>query len=46
LEKQLADKPFEGLVVTRQRFPGRNHFDVMPDAFAAGLRALFPAPVR
>jgi hypothetical protein len=42
LEQQLAAKPFRRLRVTSQRFPGRNHYDVMPDAFRAGLAALFP----
>ncbi len=42
LEDQLAALPFPQLAVTSQRFPGKNHFDVLPDAFGAGLRALFP----
>lgn len=42
LEKQLEEKPFEQLVITQTRFPALNHFNVLPDAFAAGLRALFP----
>lgn len=41
LEKQLAAHPFPQLDVTSQRFAGRNHFDVLPDAFRAGLAALF-----
>lgn len=40
LEKQLAQQPFAGLRITTQRFPGRNHFNVLPDAFRAGLSAL------
>ena len=41
LEKLLQEKPFTGLRVTLQRFPRRNHFNVLPDAFGAGLSALF-----
>lgn len=41
LEQQLAARPFAGLEITRRRFPGRNHFNVLPDAFRAGLVALF-----
>lgn len=41
LEKQLAAAPFAGLAVTSRRFPRRNHFNVLPDAFGAGLAALF-----
>jgi predicted alpha/beta superfamily hydrolase len=41
LERQLADRPFAGLEVISRRFPQRNHFDVLPDAFRAGLTALF-----
>jgi predicted alpha/beta superfamily hydrolase len=41
LEKQLYDQPFNGLHVTSWRFPRRNHFNVLPDAFGAGLAALF-----
>jgi predicted alpha/beta superfamily hydrolase len=41
LEKQLHEQPFTGLHVTFRRFPRRNHFNVLPDAFRAGLTALF-----
>jgi predicted alpha/beta superfamily hydrolase len=41
LADQLAAKPFGGLQISSQRFPHRNHFNVLPDAFAAGLSALF-----
>ncbi|HTO04922.1 MAG TPA: alpha/beta hydrolase-fold protein [Opitutus sp.] len=41
LEQQLHEQPFTGLRVTSRRFPRRNHFDVLPDAFGAGLIALF-----
>jgi predicted alpha/beta superfamily hydrolase len=41
LEAQLAAAPFAGLKLTTRRFPGRNHFNVLPAAFGAGLAALF-----
>lgn len=41
LEEQLRSRPFDGLNVTTRRFPARNHFNVLPDAFRAGLIALF-----
>jgi len=41
LEAQLAALPFAGLEIRSRRFPGRNHFNVLPDAFAAGLADLF-----
>lgn len=41
LEHQLAAKPFRGLRVASHRFPGRNHYNVLPDAFRAGLIELF-----
>ncbi len=41
LEDQLAALPFPELEVVGTRFPGRNHFDVIPHAFRAGLRALY-----
>jgi uncharacterized protein len=41
LERQLAAKPFRGLQVTSRRFPRRNHYNVLPDAFRAGLADLF-----
>ncbi|ACB77846.1 alpha/beta hydrolase [Opitutus terrae] len=43
LEQQLADQPFTELEVISQRFAARNHYNVLPDAFAAGLTALFRA---
>ncbi len=42
LEKQLAKNPFEKLEILSRRFPGKNHYNVLPAAFAAGLQALFP----
>ena len=41
LEQQLRTAPFEGLKVTSRRFPRRNHFNVLPDAFQNGLVSLF-----
>ena len=41
LEKQLAAHPFRGLEITSRRFPRKNHFNVVPEAFAAGFAALF-----
>lgn len=43
LEDQLAALPFPQLEVVSRRHPGRNHFDVLPDSFRAGLATLFPA---
>jgi predicted alpha/beta superfamily hydrolase len=40
----LAARPFAGLRATIAEFPGRDHYDVMPDLFRAGLRNLFGAP--
>ncbi|HEY8995120.1 MAG TPA: alpha/beta hydrolase-fold protein [Lacunisphaera sp.] len=41
LETQLAAQPFAGLDIDSRRFPDRNHYDVVPDAYATGLKALF-----
>lgn len=41
LADRLAAKPFRKLDISSQRFPNRTHFNVLPDAFAAGLTALF-----
>ncbi len=41
LELQLTTKPFSGLDVTTRIFALRNHFNVLPDAFRAGLEYLF-----
>ena len=43
LEKQLAARPFRSLETTVRRFPGRDHFNVLPTAFRAGLGVLFPS---
>lgn len=44
LEAQLAARPFDGLEIISHCFPERNHYDVVPDAYAAGLKALFTPP--
>jgi predicted alpha/beta superfamily hydrolase len=41
LEAQLAAQPFAGLEVVSRRFADRDHYNVLPDAFAAGLKVLF-----
>ena len=41
LETQLAAQPFEDLEIISRRFPGRNHYNVVADAYVAGLSALF-----
>jgi len=41
LERQLTTAPFAGLRWAVRRFPHRNHFNVLPDAFRVGLVALF-----
>jgi predicted alpha/beta superfamily hydrolase len=41
LEDQLAAQPFPQLEIGSRRFPGRDHYNVLPDAFRAGLGALF-----
>lgn len=41
LEARLAAEPFGQLKITSRRFPHRDHFTVLPDAFRAGLLALF-----
>ncbi len=41
LEVQLAQQPLLGLEAFSRRFPGRNHYDVLPEAFREGLRTLF-----
>jgi hypothetical protein len=37
LERQLQTEPFAGLDFHVQRFPGREHVDVIPELLAAGL---------
>jgi hypothetical protein len=41
LEAQLTAQPFPQLEVISRRFPGRDHYNVLPDAFREGLRQLF-----
>lgn len=41
LDEQLRELPFDQLRVVTRRFTGRNHFNVLPDAFGAGLEMLF-----
>lgn len=40
LESQLAKHPWDGLDTCFQRFPGKDHFNVVEDAFTSGLRWL------
>jgi len=41
LEDQLHALPFPELEIISRRFPQRDHYNVLPDAFRAGLHALF-----
>lgn len=41
LEAQLAERPFTGLALESVKIAGRNHYNVLPDLFSAGLRTLF-----
>ena len=41
LEAQLAAQPFAQLEIVTRRIPKRNHFNVLPVAFATGMTALF-----
>jgi len=41
LERQLEALPFPQLEVFSRRFPDRDHYNVLPDAFREGLRVLF-----
>jgi predicted alpha/beta superfamily hydrolase len=40
LEKQLSDRPFSGLSVMSERFPGRDHYNSAPPAMMEGLARL------
>ena len=40
LEEQLAARPFAGLEIASRTFPGYDHYNVVPTAFATGLAAL------
>ena len=44
LEQQLAAQPFASLEIVSRRFPGKNHFNVLPLAFEIGLAALLSPP--
>jgi predicted alpha/beta superfamily hydrolase len=41
LEQALAAHPYAGLEVTSRRFADRDHYNVLPEAFEAGLEALY-----
>ncbi len=41
LEAQLSARPFAGLVLHRERFPKKNHFNSIHPAFLSGLHSLF-----
>lgn len=41
LERQLAAQPFTDLDITSRRIAKRDHYNVLPDAFRAGLSVLF-----
>jgi hypothetical protein len=41
LENQLAAQQFPQLKVISRRFPKRDHYNVLPDAFGEGLQRLF-----
>ena len=40
LVRQLEARPFRGLKVNFEQFPGRDHYNVLPDTVRAGLAAL------
>jgi predicted alpha/beta superfamily hydrolase len=40
LRKQLRERPFSGLRVKTEKFPGRNHYNSAPDILAGGLADL------
>lgn len=40
LQKQLGDRPFSGLEVRTQTFPGRDHYDSVAEIMAGGLAFL------
>jgi uncharacterized protein len=41
LEDRLRDRPLPQLEVISRRFAGRDHYNLLPDAFREGLRRLF-----
>jgi predicted alpha/beta superfamily hydrolase len=42
LEQQLTTRPYRELEWTSRVFPGKDHFNVLPTAFGAGLSWLYP----
>lgn len=40
-EAQLTARPFPGLDVISRSFPERDHYNVLPDSFGAGLKTLW-----
>lgn len=40
LEKQLKERPFKGLSVVSETFPGRDHYDAAPYTMSGGLASL------
>ncbi len=46
LEQQLAAKPFTDLEIISRRFPNKDHYNVVPEAFATGLHELFGSRKR
>ena len=44
LEARLDEKPFSRLVLHRERFPKKNHFNSISPGFRGGLKALFTQP--
>lgn len=42
-ESQLNGHPYRGLEVSSKRFPGRDHYNVLADAYTEGLKFLYPA---
>jgi uncharacterized protein len=41
LEQQLTKRPFTQLELTYRRYPGLDHYNVLPTAFVEGLKVLF-----
>ncbi|HEY8933189.1 MAG TPA: alpha/beta hydrolase-fold protein [Rariglobus sp.] len=41
LESRLDEQPFDELVIHRERFPKKNHFNSIDPGFLGGLKALF-----
>ena len=46
LEALLDETPFSGLVLHRERFPKKNHFNSIGPGFRGGLKALFTQPAN